>query len=55
MIPIERIGEPAVLAENRDTWTQKYLEKRATSPGERPSSKQYAHPDIVAALRAAGR
>jgi hypothetical protein len=29
--------------------------KRAASPGERPSSKQYAHPDIVAVLRAMSR
>ncbi len=50
MIPIRRLAEPQVLAENKARWTAKYLEERMKSPGKRPSSSQYAHRDVVATL-----
>jgi len=49
---LTRLAEPAVLAANKVTWTARYLAKVAATPAKRPPSGQYAHADIVAALRA---
>ena len=54
MIPIRRLASPAVLQENRQKWTAAFLEKRAKDSNARPSSKQYAHPDIVSTLETMG-
>ena len=50
MIPLTRPNEPDVLADNRETWLAKLLEKRSTAPGERPPGSQYAHAKIVHVL-----
>ncbi|WP_437607305.1 HNH endonuclease [Sorangium sp. So ce834] len=52
MIPIKRLPAPDVLARNEDRWRTAFLEQRAKDPQKRPSSKQYAHPDIVSTLEA---
>ena len=52
MIPLKRLQEPSILAEKKEQWTQKLLADRATKPGARPHSSQYAHKEIVDALAA---
>lgn len=52
MIPIKRLPAPDVLARNEERWRTAFLEQRARAPQKRPSSKQYAHPDIVSTLEA---
>ncbi|HZF56093.1 MAG TPA: HNH endonuclease [Polyangiaceae bacterium] len=52
MIPVKRLPEPGVLAKNKDRWCAAFLEQRAKDPEKRPSSKQYAHPDVVSTLEA---
>lgn len=52
MIPLQRLPEPPVLASHRDDWRARFLAARASKPGKRPSSRQYAHADIVATLEA---
>lgn len=47
-----RLGEPRVLAERRARWQATYDQKRARTPGARPESRQYAHPDVVDTLKA---
>ncbi|WP_437575938.1 HNH endonuclease [Sorangium sp. So ce887] len=50
MIPVKRLPAPDVLARCEERWRTAYLERRAKDPQKRPSSKQYAHPDIVSTL-----
>lgn len=50
MIPLTRPGEPEVLAESKERWLARYLERRALSPGLRPPGAQYAHAMIVRVL-----
>lgn len=52
MICLRRLPEPQVLRENKAKWLEKYLAERAGNPGKRPSSRQYAHSDIIDALQA---
>lgn len=52
MIPIKRLPEPDVFTRNKDRWRATFLEQRATNSQKRPSSRQYAHPDIVSTLEA---
>lgn len=52
MIPIKRLPPPDVLSRNEERWRAAFLEERAKAPQKRPSSKQYAHPAIVATLKA---
>ncbi|WP_437722833.1 HNH endonuclease [Sorangium sp. So ce861] len=52
MIPIKRLPAPDVLARNGERWRTAFLEERAKDPQKRPSSKRYAHPDIVSTLEA---
>ena len=51
MIRLRRLPEPQVLCKNKDKWQKTYLAERAADPAKRPSSRQYAHRDIVDALR----
>ena len=50
MIPLTRPDEPAILADNREKWLTKFLDKRSASPGERLPGSQYAHAKILHAL-----
>ncbi|WP_438024619.1 HNH endonuclease [Sorangium sp. So ce233] len=50
MIPIKRLPPPDLLVRNEERWRTAFLEQRANDPQKRPSSRQYAHPDIVSAL-----
>ena len=50
MIPVKRLGQPGILAQKKVEWQAKYDLRRAANPKERPASKQYAHPDVVATL-----
>ena len=43
---IDRLPEPAVLAEKHVAWQQKYEERLATDPAARPDSSKYAHRQI---------
>lgn len=43
---IDRFYKPQILKEKDEEWTRKFLE----SGKNRPSSKQYAHKDIIDAL-----
>ena len=52
MIRVMRLGEPRVLAERRARWQATYDQKRARTPGARPESRQYAHPEVIDTLRA---
>ncbi|WP_433929965.1 HNH endonuclease [Sorangium cellulosum] len=53
MIPIKRLPPPDVLVRNEERWRAAFLEQRAKDPQkQRPSSRRYAHPDIVSALEA---
>ena len=50
MITLERLEEPDVLKKNREGWTAEFLEEREKSPGNRPRSNRYAHPEIKSTL-----
>jgi hypothetical protein len=52
MIHLNRLGEPAVLAERKAEWQVRYDARRAASPKSRPESKQYAHRQVVETLAA---
>jgi 5-methylcytosine-specific restriction endonuclease McrA len=52
MNSLTRLAEPRVLSENKVNWCAKYLADPAKSPKKRPPSSQYAHKEVVAALRA---
>lgn len=52
MRSLRRLGAPAVLVDNGETWTAAFLDKRATNAKARPSRSQYAHREITDALAA---
>lgn len=52
MIPIQRLDEPEVLRKNKARWCAAFLERRAKSPEQKPSSSQYAHAQVVSTLEA---
>jgi hypothetical protein len=52
MIRVKRLDEPSILAEKKAEWQARYEAKAVASPGARPESKQYAHPQIVDTLHA---
>lgn len=52
MRPLQRLACPAILTSKADDWTQRFLEKRAQNPTQRPDSRQYAHREILATLSA---
>jgi len=52
VIPLRRLPKPAVLRDNEEEWTQRLLERRRERPRQRPSDKQYGHPEVRAALGA---
>ena len=44
MIRLDREKEPQILVDNREAWTNQYVEWRANPIGQEP--RQYARPDI---------
>jgi uncharacterized protein (TIGR02646 family) len=52
VIALQRLAEPAVLAENGEAWQERFLEKLKGSPGQRPDPRQYGHREIRNTLRA---
>jgi uncharacterized protein (TIGR02646 family) len=52
MMGLKRLPEPRVLKENAARWSEKYQAERAQSPKKRPSTSQYAHEEVKAALQA---
>ncbi len=52
MIRIKRLPEPEILSKNKGKWLDKYLKRKQSAPGARPSSRQYGHPDIRNVLKA---
>jgi AAA domain/HNH endonuclease len=44
--------EPEILSRNKVQWTARFLERRGQDATRRPESSQYAHDEVVAALRA---
>ena len=52
MIRVAREPEPAILAQKKADWLQKFLARKKEKPAERPPSAQYAHKTIVGTLRA---
>jgi len=52
VIALQRLAEPAVLAENGEKWLERFLEQRENTPGQRPDSRQYGHREIRNTLRA---
>jgi uncharacterized protein (TIGR02646 family) len=52
VIPIQRLPEPEVLTRNKERWSAAFLAQRVKNPQKRPSSGQYAHPEVVSTLEA---
>lgn len=52
MIHVERLPEPAILAEKKAEWQTKYDAKRATNKAARPDSNKYAHRQVKETLEA---
>lgn len=52
MIALQRLAEPAALAENGGKWLDRFLEQRKNTPGQRPDSRQYGHREVRNVLRA---
>ena len=52
MIALQRLAEPAVLAENGRRWLERFLQQGENTPGQRPDSRQYGHREIRNTLRA---
>lgn len=52
MIPLKRLDEPRVLAENKDKWLTAYRAELAATPKKRPHSAKYAHKEIKSTLEA---
>ena len=52
MIALQRLAEPAALAENGGKWLDRFLEQRKNTPGQRPDSRQYGHRGVRNVLRA---
>jgi uncharacterized protein (TIGR02646 family) len=46
MIHLDRLPQPDILQQNRDTWLARFLERREQGDNPRPPSSQYGHQQI---------